>query len=358
MDKTLESRFEQARGGNAKAWRELVGEHLGVVYAVCRAFGLDDDAAAEVNQAVWLRLAEHLPRIRTPAAVGGWIAATARRDCLDSARDAGRRGWIVGGLTWRLGEGVSSGQVVDSVALGSSFARLGAFAQRLLRLSSVRPRPPDEVIAAALDLSASVVPVERRRALNRLELLARLGTTASTPLDVEAALARAVTDGDPVPAAWWSAAEAALGWLRIDAELAEIVYDSSFSDERERREHAGGAEGVSSGNGSARRSLRFSNGPRKVDVIIDIANGSSGPAQVSLSGRVDPPKLQGIGVGEGEITVRCPRGALAAAVDPDGAFHLYDLPLGPLSVEVDGGGNGDGDEAAATAGFKTGWIFP
>lgn len=349
MDDTLDNRLEQARAGNSTAWRELVGEHLGAVYAICRAFGLDSTAAGEVNQAVWLRLAENLSRIRTPAAVGGWIAATARRECVDPTRDAGRSGWIVGGLSLQLDDGAEAAHVADCVSLGRSFARLGAFAQRLLRLSAVRPKPSDEVVAAALDVAVPVVPVVQRRALERLERLTHLDALAEPPEDVERSLAQVLAYGDPVPAGWWSAAEAAFGWLCIDAELADVVYDSSFSAERERLERAPGAEAA----GLARRSLRFSTGPRQVDVIIDIANGLTGPAQVSLSGQVDP-VTPGVAVREQEITVRSPAGAQPAAVGPDGAFHLQDLPLAPLCVEIEG----DLDENLPLAALKTGWIFP
>lgn len=354
MDETLDTRLEEARTGGSTAWRALVGEHLSAVYAVCRAFGLDGEAAAEVNQALWLRFAEHLRRIRTPAAVGGWIAATARRECLDPHRDAGRRGWITGGLVLRLDDRTDFGQVADCVALGRSFGRIGAYAQRLLRLSAVRPQPSDEVIAAALDIAVSTVPVARQRSLDRLERLVQTDPAVTSPVDVEGALAGAVNGGDPVPASWWHAAEAAFGWLTIDAELADMVYDSTFSAERDRRERFAAAEGANADHGPSRRSLRFSTGPRQVDVIIDVANGSTGPAQVSLSGRIDTGKLSELGLGERGINVRYPWGTLPAAVGPDGAFYLHDLPLTPLCVEVEG----ENDEDLAAPGFKTGWIFP
>jgi DNA-directed RNA polymerase specialized sigma24 family protein len=346
VDKTLDSRLEQARAGSSAAWRALVGEHLGAVYAICRAFGLDGSAAGEVNQAVWLRLAEHLPRIRTPAALGGWIAATTRRECLDHSRDAGRSGWIVGGLSVRLDDGAEATDVADCVTLGRAFARIGAGAQRLLRLSAVRPRLSDEVVAAALDVAAPRVPIVRSSSLERLGRLASLDARADPtpgpaprPADVERALVGVIAIGDPVPLSWWTAADAAFGWLCIDAELANIVYDSVGTSKR-----------------LARRSLRFSTGPRNVDVIIDIANGTSGGAHMSLSGRVDvdAATLADLRTGEREVTARWPGGAVLASIGPDGGFELHDLPLAPLSVEVDG----NGGDHVTTTGFKTGWIFP
>src|SRR5262245_62231501 len=72
----------RARDGDERAWADLVQRYLGMVHAICRGYRLSGADAAGVNQVVWLRLVEHLGRIRTPEAVGGWIAATARNECL------------------------------------------------------------------------------------------------------------------------------------------------------------------------------------------------------------------------------------------------------------------------------------
>jgi DNA-directed RNA polymerase specialized sigma24 family protein len=47
-----------------------------------RAHRLDHADAADVVQATFVRLVEHLGRLQQPDQVGAWLATTARRECL------------------------------------------------------------------------------------------------------------------------------------------------------------------------------------------------------------------------------------------------------------------------------------
>ena len=47
-----------------------------------RDFRLTESDAADVAQATWLRLFEHMTGCEYPARVGSWLAVTARRECL------------------------------------------------------------------------------------------------------------------------------------------------------------------------------------------------------------------------------------------------------------------------------------
>ncbi|ROT27109.1 sigma-70 family RNA polymerase sigma factor [Micromonospora sp. HM5-17] len=79
-----------ASRGDEHAWAELVRRHTPLVLAVIRAHRLDRADAADVNQTVWLRLVEHLGRVREPAALAAWLITTTRRECYRLLR-AGRR---------------------------------------------------------------------------------------------------------------------------------------------------------------------------------------------------------------------------------------------------------------------------
>ncbi|HZE65567.1 MAG TPA: sigma-70 family RNA polymerase sigma factor [Sporichthyaceae bacterium] len=70
-----------ARGEQA-AWDALVDRYAALVWAVTRAHRLDRPDAADVVQTVWLRLLEHLDRLREPAALAGWLRTTTRHECL------------------------------------------------------------------------------------------------------------------------------------------------------------------------------------------------------------------------------------------------------------------------------------
>lgn len=71
-----------AAAGNDRAWRELVARYGGLVWSIARSHRLSHADAADVVQCTWLKLVQHLSAIKNPDAVGGWLATTARRECL------------------------------------------------------------------------------------------------------------------------------------------------------------------------------------------------------------------------------------------------------------------------------------
>ena len=73
---------QRARQGDQGAWSRLVARYARLVYSIARRHGLDDELAADVSQVTWLRLAEHLDRIRQPERLAGWLATTARNESL------------------------------------------------------------------------------------------------------------------------------------------------------------------------------------------------------------------------------------------------------------------------------------
>ena len=81
--------LEGARRGEPAAWTALVDRYLPLVRAVARGYGLGEKDVEDVAQTVWLRLLEHVHRIREPRALPGWVVTTARHESLRLAR--GRR---------------------------------------------------------------------------------------------------------------------------------------------------------------------------------------------------------------------------------------------------------------------------
>jgi RNA polymerase sigma factor (sigma-70 family) len=73
-------------GADQDAWAALVERFGGMVWAVTRSYGLSTPDASDVTQIVWLRLVENLDRIEEPDAIAGWLAVTARRECLHHLR--------------------------------------------------------------------------------------------------------------------------------------------------------------------------------------------------------------------------------------------------------------------------------
>ena len=161
----------RAQRGDEQAWAELVSRHAGLVWSVARAHRLGDADAADVAQATWMRLLEHVGDIREPAAVGGWVATTARRECLRVLRRAER---VV--CTAEPPELVDDDSEPDArllnserdAALWAAFGRLSARDQALLRMLAASPAPSYEEIGAALGMPIGSIGPTRARALDRL----------------------------------------------------------------------------------------------------------------------------------------------------------------------------------------------
>ncbi len=174
---TVAELVRRAGDGDRAAWTDLTRRYVGLVHAVCRCFHLSDVDAAAVNQVVWLRTAEHLPGFRSPEAVGGWIAAAARGECLRVLRARGRIVHTADEIApeaaapigaapdaWRVAATDDPG----ARALLAAYAGLDAGCQRLLRLVAADVPASGVEIGAALDLPVDEIGPALARCLDLL----------------------------------------------------------------------------------------------------------------------------------------------------------------------------------------------
>lgn len=162
-----------ARDGDREAWNRLVDRYAPLVWSVCRRYGLSASDAEDVGQNVWLRLVEHLGKIRVPAAVPGWIVTTTRHECLRTLRLAQRV--EPSGEILERSVTDDARQVIDevlayerNVALREAFAQLPARCQHMLSLLMQDPPVPYGVISVRLGISIGSVGPIRARCLDRL----------------------------------------------------------------------------------------------------------------------------------------------------------------------------------------------
>ena len=169
-----------ASAGDQRAWEGLIARFSGLVWSVARAHGLSRADAADVSQTAWLRLVEHLHRLRDPERVGTWLASTARHEALRTLRRA-RRQLPVGDDAELEG----SGPPVDlpearmlaaerSDILWRAFAALPPRCQTLLRVLMTDPPPSYQQVAVAMDMPIGSIGPTRARCLERLRQLAAL----------------------------------------------------------------------------------------------------------------------------------------------------------------------------------------
>jgi RNA polymerase sigma factor (sigma-70 family) len=162
-----------ARAGDSDAWDELVERYARLVWAVARGFALSMADAADVSQTTWLRLVEHLDELREPEHVGGWLATTARRECLRILRRNGRE--VVGldaGIEIEAGEPTPEAVVLDTERDRILWLSLGEISQRcqvLLRALATVPPPSYQDISAALGMPVGSIGPTRARCLDHLK---------------------------------------------------------------------------------------------------------------------------------------------------------------------------------------------
>ncbi len=74
--------------GNPAAWDEILRRYGKLVSTTVRSFRMQEADALDAMQMTWLRLAENADRVQFPERLGGWLATTARRECLRILRRA------------------------------------------------------------------------------------------------------------------------------------------------------------------------------------------------------------------------------------------------------------------------------
>ncbi|MBV8995691.1 MAG: sigma-70 family RNA polymerase sigma factor, partial [Pseudonocardiales bacterium] len=74
------------REGDAAAWDQIIRRYGKLVSMTVRPFRLREADALHAVQMTWQRLIENAHRVQYPERLGGWLATTARRECLHILR--------------------------------------------------------------------------------------------------------------------------------------------------------------------------------------------------------------------------------------------------------------------------------
>ena len=130
--------------------------------------------------------------------------------------------------------------------------------------------------------------------------------------ELEAELRRLAADREPVPAELVQAAVDAFGWRNIDAELAELVYDSLIDTDE--------ASLVRGPPGQ--RLVSFA----VAGITIDVEVSSAGPGR-SVMGQIVPPQ-------RATVDIRYRQDTVTVEADELGRFRSGPLPPGPASLRL------------------------
>ena len=165
----------RAVNGDQPAWDALVERYAPLIWSICRRYQLGGADADDVGQAVWLQLLDHLGELREPAAVAGWLATTARRECARARREA-REPQAAGHVL--DAESISDTQTPTAeqellaaerdAALREAFTRLPCCCQQLIVLLTGDQPLSHAQISAQLGIPVGSIGPHRSRCLGKL----------------------------------------------------------------------------------------------------------------------------------------------------------------------------------------------
>lgn len=134
-------------------------------------------------------------------------------------------------------------------------------------------------------------------------------STHPTDEELIARLRAGLEEADPVPGDTTEFAKAALGWRDVDAELAEIAFDSTEEE---------ALSGVRSS--TTARMISFEAGRWTIDIEYD-------ESRSHLMGQVEPAtRIQ--------VEILFAGGAMTTDSDEIGRFDFDDIPKGPMSLTI------------------------
>jgi RNA polymerase sigma factor (sigma-70 family) len=183
-DPSVIALVERAVNSDQNAWNDIVERYAPLVWSICARYRLSDQDVEDVGQTVWLLLVEHLGELREPAALPGWLATTAHRECQRALTTARK----IEGAGTKLDDALL---VVDGAVIEQEILTAERNATLRLALRELPPRcqqmlgmlisdPPHSYaeISAALQIPMGSIGPMRSRCLERLRrsaALARLG---------------------------------------------------------------------------------------------------------------------------------------------------------------------------------------
>jgi RNA polymerase sigma factor (sigma-70 family) len=161
-----------AAAGDEEAWRALVARFEKMLVAIVRGYRLDQADVDDVVQTTWIRAYDNLHRLDEPAAIGGWLAITARREALRTLQRGVRE--IVSDEPQpkhSAEPGTPETETLERerrAAVRAAVGRLPGRQRTLLSAFLRRPAASYDEISAALDMPIGSIGPTRERALSRL----------------------------------------------------------------------------------------------------------------------------------------------------------------------------------------------
>lgn len=175
-------RLLRASAVRGEPWSSVLHRFTARIRGVARAHRLSAHDADDVVQTTWLRLLEHLDRVRDPEAVGAWLQTTARRESLRVLREGARTQPVEDERLETHEEGVGACEVVELLErvtlLGQAIQALPRRQRDLMLTLLAEPDPSYADVARRLDMPIGSIGPTRARSLERLRSDVRIAALA------------------------------------------------------------------------------------------------------------------------------------------------------------------------------------
>jgi RNA polymerase sigma factor (sigma-70 family) len=166
-----------AARGDEDAWRCLVVRFTPMLRGVARGFRLNPTDAEDLVQITWARAFHHIGRLQQPEAIAGWLAATARRECLRLLQRQTVEVLTDDALPEPVDDRHPETALIEGErvrALRSAVCRLPRRQQRLLAAVLTMPDASYERLSETLGMPVGSIGPTRLRGLHRLRSDRRL----------------------------------------------------------------------------------------------------------------------------------------------------------------------------------------
>jgi RNA polymerase sigma factor (sigma-70 family) len=183
-DPAVASLVTRANSGEQAAWDEIVARYAPLVWAIGKRYRLSGADIDDMGAFVWLRLGERLATIRDPAALPGWLATTARRECLRLLEARLRQVPVDDDRIADPAPGAADEWLLTQerqIALRVAFAELPEHCRRLLSMLFRDPPAPYAEINASTGIAIGSIGPTRQRCLDRLRRSPGLAALRDAP---------------------------------------------------------------------------------------------------------------------------------------------------------------------------------
>jgi RNA polymerase sigma factor (sigma-70 family) len=167
----LRALVEAASEGDQRAWERLVAEFTPMIRGIARRHRLTPFDQDDVVQRTFLALVRHVGRLRCPLSVPGWIATTARRECLFVIRDRGREIPTADVIAPQAHESGHDERLLEAErreAVWSAATRMSARQRDLVTALAMEPPLSQRQISERLGMPMGSIGPTRQRTLERM----------------------------------------------------------------------------------------------------------------------------------------------------------------------------------------------